>query len=398
MFVINNGKKTYFSKVSRSTAAYSSHLFLGVGLVVVFACLLGASSVAAQSGLLSRPLTLRWKIDGLQSLAIAGEPATDRVYIVSTDGAVSAVQISDGELLWRSELGGRIAFDPLAVTNGVILASESDSPKPTASKPGQLRQLTSQGGITIWASLLPSPWTAPIASSPDALIGCGRDGKLVAVNRTNGRILWAADKSMQCTGAPVSDNDRVYVADERGEIVALDLLTGVPVWRYRTAGQRIKSLAIDESGLYAGSIDGAVYAFTSAAGNLRWSTRAGAGTQYLGATSEGVLLTSLDNYVYCLSNRKGKRRWKYRLDGRPLATPLIEGSSIFLLSLAGTEGIVLDLKTGKPINRLPLGPDFESAGNPLLLDSRLLVPTRQGLLAFAPSDDVPAPGASGRTH
>ena len=56
----------------------------------------------------------------------------------------------------------------------------------------------------------------------------------------------------------------------------------------------------------------------------------------------------------------------------------------FSSSLSGNEGIVLDLKSGKPIDRTPLLVRFfESAGNPLLVNSGLWCRTRQGLLAFA---------------
>jgi outer membrane protein assembly factor BamB len=106
------------------------------------------------------------------------------------------------------------------------------------------------------------------------------------------------------------------------------------------------------------------------------------------ASGEGLVVTSLDNFVYCLSFKNGKRRWKYRLDGRPAAEPLLEGTSVFLLDSSGAQGVVLDLKTGKPVNRLILGPQFEPNGNPVLVKDRLILPTRQWLVAFAPN---PAP-------
>lgn len=359
------------------------------GLLAVAIFLLFPLATFGQLDQLNQPLTLRWRVEQLEGSGVSGENGSDRVYVVGNSGAVYAVRLSDGEMLWRADLGGEIATPPLASQSGLYLASESSAVKTPSEKLGQLRQLSRQGGITTWATLLPSPWVDFMAITSTALYGCGRDGRVQAINRSDGRRLWTSDPATQCLGGPITDDQLVFVFSARGEIIALSQNNGMEVWRYRTKEARIKNLAFDDSNLYAATIEGTVYALDRRGGKLRWSTRVGSSIQFLGSTSQGLLVTSLDNYAYCLATRNGKRRWKYKLDGRPLALPLVTINSVFLLNSSGSEGIVLDMRSGKPVNRLPMAPEFEPIGNPIMVDGHLLVPTRQGLIAFAPN--VPAP-------
>jgi hypothetical protein len=46
---------------------------------------------------------------------------------------------------------------------------------------------------------------------------------------------------------------------------------------------------------------------------------------------------------------------------------------------------VLSLRDGKLVNTLPVGVDGNTSATPLVAGNLLLIPTRQGLLAFAPS-------------
>ncbi len=354
------------------------------GLAVAVLCFLASGLAQAQNAVLRQPLTLRWQNEGLAAVSIAGAKDADRIYLSEVGGTVVAVSVDDGKLIWRSDLGGQIVPAPLASPAEVFVGSESLATKPTGGRSGQLRRLSAEGGLTLWATSLALPWIGSIAASTGTLYGCSRDGRVVAISKRDGRLIWASDGTVQCITAPALDGNRVLVADARGDVIAFAIDGGNILWRRRIAGDRLKSLAVDATGIYAGTVKGKFYSF-SRAGQLRWSTRAGNGTQSMVASQEGLIITSLDNYAYCLAFKNGKRRWKYRLDGRPAAEPLLDGASVFLLDSAGAQGVVLDLKTGKPVNRLVLGPQFEPNGDPVLIKDRLILPTRQGLIAFAPT-------------
>jgi outer membrane protein assembly factor BamB len=353
------------------------------GLVVSASSLFFARSALAQTDPLSQPFTQRWKVNQIEGLAVAGQAGSDRAYVVTEGGSLVAVRLVDGKLLWRSELGGQIGSIPVAADSGVFLTSEAALVKSATVRSGQVRQLSQQSGLTVWSTPLSSPWVAAIAFSPASLYGCSREGRVQAVNRSDGRILWTAERQIQCAIAPVTDQNHVFVADARGDLVAINQTNGALMWRFRTKNPGLKNLSSDATSVYAASADGAVYAIERDSGDLRWSARAGAGTQHMGATTQGVLVTSLDNFVYCLSVRNGQRRWKFKLDGRPIADPVISERSVLLLSSAGDEGVVLDLRSGKPINRLSFESGTEPTGSPLQVDDYLIIPTRQGLIAFA---------------
>lgn len=367
------------------TAAGGGYLFSVVAIAL--SAFLGPTLCSAQQETLRQPLTVRWRSAEIAAISVAATTDADRIFLSEVGGWVVAVSIEDGKLLWRSELGGQIVPVPLASPAGVFVGSESLATKSPAVRSGQLRKLTSESGLTMWATSLSSPWIGAVAASSGTLYGCNRDGRLVAVSKSDGRVLWSSDGTVQCIAPPALDNDSVVAVDARGDVIAFAIDGGGILWRRRIAGGRLKNVAVDASGIYAGTGNGRFFAF-SRSGQLRWSTRAGNGTQSMVASQEGLVITSLDNYVYFLAFKNGKRRWKYRLDGRPVAAPLLEGNSVFLLDSSGAQGVVLDLKTGKPVNRLALGSQFEANGDPVLVKDRLILPTRQGLIAFAPN---PAP-------
>lgn len=374
--------------VHRSPCETFGRMSIGRSLLtwlVVTGLFLGASNPAsAQKEMLRQPLTVRWQNQELAASLIVGASDSDRVYVIESGGAVVAIAVADGKLLWRSDLGGEIVPTPFASPAEVFVASESVSAKPNGSRSGQVRQLTAQSGLTLWASLLSAPWIGSLAASDTALFGCGRDGRISAIAKRDGRLLWTSDRSVQCTVSPILSNERLLTADARGDIISLDHETGNVLWRKRLPGGRVMALGSGGEGIFVGTADGRFYALGQA-GQTRWSTRAGNGTQSMILTEGGLLVTSLDNFVYALSPKTGKRRWKYRLDGRPAAAPLIEGESVFLLDSSGIEGVVLDLKTGKPVNRVALGPQFEPTGSAILMPERLILLTRQGLVGFAPN-------------
>src|SRR5438045_5544890 len=87
--------------------------------LVIFFC---AYATAQEHPSLSRPLHLRWSFetDGIAGIT----PAADEkvIYVPLNDGVVVSLKVSDGELVWTSEVGGSISASPLADAKGVYVA------------------------------------------------------------------------------------------------------------------------------------------------------------------------------------------------------------------------------------------------------------------------------------
>ncbi len=69
------------------------------------------------------------------------------------------------------------------------------------------------------------------------------------------------------------------------------------------------------------------------------------------------------------------------------AMPLTDARNALFAPLGGDACIVLSLRDGKLINTLPVGADGNTSATPLVVDNLLLIPTRQGIVAFAPSSN-----------
>jgi outer membrane protein assembly factor BamB len=144
-------------------------------------------------------------------------------------------------------------------------------------------------------------------------------------------------------------------------------------------------VAVADNVIYFGSTDGYVYAFSETRGRLIWRRRTGAAVQAVVLTDSGIVVTSLDNFVYLLSPRRGELIWKRQLAGRIAAIPLIDTRSALFAPLGGDACVVLSLRDGKQLNTLPVGEEGNTGATPLVADNLLLIPTRRGLTAFAPS-------------
>jgi outer membrane protein assembly factor BamB len=334
---------------------------------------------------LSRPLHVQWSFEAENISNITPVVDGGAVYVPLSNGTVVSLRRGDGEMSWRSDLGGVITSSPSADSRGVYMASEIP-PSPGSKYPqatGVLRALGSQSGVTLWMRTLPSPISGSLASNATTLFGRSTDGRIYAVRKENGEILWIKYGSLPFNSSPVLYSRKLYVVDSGGSLYAIDEGTGQTFWRYRTRAQSGVSLAINEGTVYVGSDDGYVHAIEEATGRMRWRARAGAAVQTVQSAGKCLLATSLDNFVYCLSRQRGKKVWKRQLPGRVAARPLVLDDDVLLSPLAGDECVVLSLQDGRKVNSVYVGEDNNSEADPLLSGDLLLVTTRKGLFAFS---------------
>ncbi|HEX3560240.1 MAG TPA: PQQ-binding-like beta-propeller repeat protein [Pyrinomonadaceae bacterium] len=361
--------------------AKRSAIILIPTLVFIFCALTPAQDQLSPS----KPLHLRWFFESNGTVSITPATFEKVIYAPLSEGVVVSIRVTDGELFWKSEIGGRISASPVADTKGVYVASESF---PTHNSPylqatGALRALSRQSGVTTWMRTLPSPIRGALISNQATLFGGTSDGRLYAIKKENGEILWVKYISSAFNSFPVLSGDTLYVGDDGGNLLALEQATGQTLWRYRTHGALENPVVVNEGSVFAGSQDGSVYAINESTGRLRWRVRTGAAVQSIVDAGKCLLATSLDNFVYCLSPQRGVRLWKYRLAGRVLARPLVIGESVLLTPLVGDEGVILSLLDGKKVNSIYVGEDNNTGASPLLNGNLILLTTRKGLLAFS---------------
>lgn len=372
-------------------------LFLHQRLVTALLLLLiigtpGAGLITKSSEVtLSQPLTIRWRYDSPFTLNLTPASDLDRIYLPLANGTIVALRAKDGQLYWRSEIGGELSASPVADDVAVYVASEM---KPDTTKPapgqrramGTLRALGRDAGVTKWMRTLALPLAGSLAISGGKLIAGGQDGRVYAFNRNTGEIIWSYTHGARFHGHPVGADGRVYLGSDDGNLLAIDAETGKLLWRYRTRGPVRGPVAVVHGAVHFGSGDGYFYSVKAESGELFWRKRTGASVESVTLAGETLLVASLDNFVYGFS-LGGKRLWKKQLGGRISAQPLTAPDGALFTPLSSLAGIVLGLPDGKQINSLPTGEEITTSAAPIAVGDAVLVTTEHGLLAFAPPND-----------
>lgn len=333
---------------------------------------------------LSQPLTAAWRYPSEATTNLT--PATDgeRLYLPLASGLLVSLNAQDGQLNWKAEVGGEVSSSPVADGRGVYVASETVSNQnQTSQATGALRALGRDGGITLWARTLPMPLRGGLVANETNLYGGSGDGRVYAIKKQTGDIAWTMQHSAPFASQPSLFGARLYIGSEDGNLFAIDKATGEVAWRYQTQGA-IHGTAVVAAGMvYFGSTDGYVYALRDTDGSLHWRRRTGASVQTVAETPSGVLVVSLDNFVYCLAYENGDHIWKRQMAGRVASAPLTAADGALFIPLSSSFGVVLDLKSGKQINSLPLDEESSITAAPINAGQMILITTRHGLLAFS---------------
>jgi len=350
------------------------------------------ASFANSDVLLSQPLTVRWRYDSPVTLNLTPAFDNERIYLPLAGGTIVALKAKDGQLYWRSEMGGELSASPIADENAIYVASEVTGQPNEIQKPaGALRALGREGGVTQWMTPLVRPLRGALTLSGGKLFAGGSDGRAYAFDKRTGGVLWSIPFALVFSGQPVVKSGKVYLGSEDGTLLALDETTGRLIWRYRTKGAIHGPVAVNDETVFFGSGDNYVYAVSADKGKMKWRKRTGAGVEAVVLAGDSVLAASLDNFAYLL-NLKGTMIWKKLLPGRISAQPLTVEQTALFTPLSSSEGVVLGLKDGKQVNTLVAGEELSSSASPIIVGDAVILTTEHGLLAFArPSDSASKP-------
>jgi outer membrane protein assembly factor BamB len=351
------------------------------------------ASFTSSDALLSQPLTVRWRYESPVTLNLTPAYDNERVYLPLAGGTIVALKAKDGQLYWRSEIGGELSASPVADDTSIYVASETKvAPNETQKPAGALRALGREGGVTQWLTPLVRPLRGALTVSGGKIFAGGSDGRAYAFDKRTGGVLWSIPFALVFSGQPVVKNGRVYLGSEDGTVLAVDEATGRLLWRYLTKGAIHGPVAVSDDTVFFGSGDNYVYALSADRGKMKWQKRTGAGVESVVLCGDDSLLAaSLDNFAYFL-NLKGKMLWKKLLPGRISAQPLTVEQTALFTPLSSSEAVVLGLKDGKQVNTLAAGEELTSSASPIIVGDAVILTTEHGLLAFArPSDSASKP-------
>lgn len=331
---------------------------------------------------LSQPLTIAWRYDSNLTLNLTPAFDKERVYLPLAGGTLVSLKAADGQLNWRSEMGGELSASPAADERGVYVASETGKPESGARRAtGALRSLGREGGVTQWMRTLEMPLRGSLTLGKGILLAGGDDGKVYAFDTGTGEIKWTYDHGAPFKGQPVVSESLVFIGSEDGNLLILDERSGKLLWRYRTKGPVNGPVAYAREIVYFGSGDGYLYAVHVRTGKRMWRKRTGASVQSVVRANDELLVASLDNFVYKFS-LAGAKLWKRQLPGRISAQPLVGRTGALFTPLSSSVGVVLEIRDGRQVNSLPVGEEITTSASSIAVGDTVLLTAEHGLLAF----------------
>lgn len=348
------------------------------------------SSVQLPQIALSQPLTVRWRYQSDQTSNFT--PASDgaTVYVPLGNGIMLALNVVDGQLRWKADVGGNFSASPAADERSIYAAGQyAEMSNDQRRVHGTLRALSKTTGVTVWLTTLQAPLSGSLVVGEKAVFAGSIDGQVYAFDKRTGSTLWINRYAEVFNSRPTIAGGLLYIGSQQGSLFAFNQATGEAVWRYQTGGPIQGPIAAGDGSIYFGSGDGYVYALTSSKAKLIWRHRTGAAVQAVASVENGLLAASLDNFVYLLSIRKGSLIWRRLLPGRISACPVTASDGALFTPLSTDGAIVLGLRDGKPVNTLAVGEENSSSAAPIAVNDLVLVTTAHGLLAFARPKDKP---------
>jgi outer membrane protein assembly factor BamB len=177
--------------------------------------------------------SILWNKEIGQPVRSSPTAAGGKVYFVSTDNVLHALNGSDGNEVWKArglpQVATLLSNASPAVSSGIVIA-----PFPA----GDITAFSTGSGQAAWSdSLTPSSETsaAGILGDParpvidrGVVFAVSHGGKMIAASASSGERLWS--RNIASTQMPWVAGDAVYVVDLSGKLIALSRTDGSVRW------------------------------------------------------------------------------------------------------------------------------------------------------------------------
>jgi outer membrane protein assembly factor BamB len=359
-------------------------------------------TTATRSGVsLAPPLTKAWTqtlSGGVSYPLVVG----DAVYVsaaASSGTNVYALSRTTGSILWEHAVGSTYPWSGIAYDDtgagGRIFVVNSD---------GLLTALDAGTGGAVWSTRLPGQYS--FSSPPTAINGivyvggAGSGGTLYATDESNGALLWSQPVANGDNSSPAVDASNVYVTYP-DNYYAFNRITGAPVWHDYLDGDGGggRTPVVAEGHLFIRDWAGSPLIASSANGATQGplgSTTAPAvadGTAYemTGALGSGTLRAVRQDGL-------GATRWSFAGDGHLASAPVVTSNAVWVGSTSG-EIYELSCASGAPQWSTNVGgpiyaPDEQNVSQPLtglgVGGDTLVVPAGSTLVAYTSSSTTGA--------
>lgn len=324
--------------------------------------------------------------------------ADGKVFMLSTDGEVTAISASDGKRLWEKEL--ELSEESHLEFSGGIAAAGSSIFVTTGT--GEVVALAQNTGEEIWRRNLQVPLrSAPTVHGKKVFV-TGIDNRLFVLNEADGSLEWAhsgIEESLALLGgAPAAVKyGKVAVPYSSGEVYVLQSDDGRYIWHdalsmsarsdpFSTLVDVLAPPVIVDNEIYAVNHNGQLAVFSLDNGQRLWSRDMSA-TQMPWVAGNVIYVINEQNQLVALNRPDGRVRWVTKLktdendaDAAFWSGPVLAGRRLIAVSSDGV-AVSVDPFSGRIVKAAPLGEAVSVP--PVVADGTLYFLTDDGrLIAF----------------
>ena len=342
--------------------------------------------------------------DGAGRSGVRLQPALadGKLYVVSTDGKIEALDAATGKTLWKqsTRMGdgiwpfrhkkpgpdARYAGGPSVLGNLLVVGTLD----------GHVYALDAATGKQLWSAEVDDEVISPPAIDAGTVYARTNSGSVYAFDANNGERKWVYDQanvpllSLRGNGPLLAVHGVVLFGSDDGNIVSLRGDTGAIQWKLpitkglgRTDIQKLNdaddTLQIDGNIVYATAYHGELTAIDAAQGQIAWDRPF---SSYVGVAVADTELVGVDSdsVIWAFSKNGGGDLWKQdALQYHWLTAPAIQGQYAVV---GGVEGYVhwLALADGKLAARMRLSKD-EIRARPVVNGDTVYVEDVKGHIA-----------------
>lgn len=276
-----------------------------------------------------------------QYLKLSPVVANQRIYVVDTDGDLTAMDATNGDEIWSKDIDARVTGGP-GYGEQMVMVGTGD---------GDVIAFNADNGKRLWKAEVSSEVLSAPQRAGDTVVARTVDGKIFGLDSKTGRRHWVYDRSvppltLRGTGMPVIKDGTVIAGFDGGRMAALDLSSGRLLWETRIAAakgtselERLVDIdsepVIIDGVIYVASFQGQLAAVQMATGRVLWSRDI---SSYAGfcVDSATVYVTDDESNIRAFDRYSGDLLWKQeKLHGRAVTAPALIGNYLVVGDVQG---------------------------------------------------------------
>ncbi len=258
----------------------------------------------------------------------------ERLYALSTEGNVLALDKNSGQTIWSVDLNLELLAGVGVGAGKVVVASES----------GEVISLDAENGSELWRKQMVSEVVSEPQLNQDLVVVQMINGNIAALESDTGSIRWLHDSAgprltLRGTSSPLVALDVTLAGLDNGKFVALDNQTGAVLWEQRVSlpeGRSELERMTDVDGrpllfenvIYIPGFQGQLVALNPFNAQTLWKKKVSS-YRSLAAGFGNVYVTEANDHVQAFDAQNAASVWKQvDLENRQLTSPAVLGNHV----------------------------------------------------------------------